>query len=897
MKKRYVITALLLAVLMLAGCANPGSGSVAKANIISAYDADKADYKLNVDTKNEIKDISSLLYGIFFEDINFAADGGLYAEMVANRSFEFTELAKDNQMFAWSTVRDAEAEVKINDTENCLNQNNTNYIVIKNSSSDYAGIQNRGFLEGMAVKDGEYNFSMYAKALGGYNGDMRVRLVSGKKILAEGVFTSVSDKWEKHEISLTCSEAASKNVYLQVLIENGEVAVDMVSLFPAETFKGRENGMRDDIASMLEEIHPAFLRFPGGCVTEGYDKETAYNWKASVGADENGNPLEFNGRYGDVAARRQGINIWTDINATDDEYPSFMSYGLGFYEFFLLSEDIGAVGVPVINCGLYCQPRGGRAVDIKSDDFKAYVQDMLDLVEFCRGDESTTWGKVRASLGHEEPFELKYICIGNENWGNDYFERYNEFVKVFNKAKEESPALYEGIELIYSSGTDDATSNSDYIKAYEYASDKLSDDENNFAGAIDQHYYNDPAWFFRNADYYDEANYSRTAEGMSENHGGKINVFLGEYASWSNRMLSALAECAYMTGLERNGDIVAMSTYAPLLSSTTARHWAPDLIWFNNSGVMGSVNYYTQMLFSRNGGTKLLSSSLDGAFIGDTPLCGRVGVGTWNTSASFDNVVVTDNKTGEVLAQDDFSSNTMKNWTKENEGRFKIKDGVLTQLSTGRQKTDIGSLIYFGDSSWSDYTFTVDATKIEGEEGFFIPFLVDGNDMFLWNIGGYGNTVSCLQENCYNTKSGQIYGTVKDFTAEEGRTYKLKIEVSGTKIKCFIDDELYVDYDAFSASEAEAYQVVSTDETGDIIIKLVNVTGDSKDFAINLENAGKLSEEAAVYQVAAEDLYKENVYGDSNQTVMESFTLSGISSQFNYTAPKYSATVIRISRK
>ena len=744
------IVALFLSVLMVASCIAacskaPSAAPDPDANKITPYDIENADYRLNIDAGDEIKDISSLLYGIFFEDINFAADGGLYAEMVANRSFEFTELARNNQMYAWSTVGGAEAEVKINDTENCLNENNTNYLVITNDKSDYAGVQNKGFLEGMAVKDEEYNFSMYAKALGGYNGDIRVRLVAGKETLCEGVFPSISDKWEKYEISLSGTKAVSKDVYLQVLIAQGEIAADMISLFPVKTFKGRENGLREDIATMLADIEPKFLRFPGGCVIEGYDETTAYDWKASVGADINGEPLEFKGKYGDVAARRQGIDIWTDINATDDPYPSFMTYGLGFYEFFEFSEDIGAVGVPVINCSLYCQPRNGKPVEIGTPEFERYINDMLDLVEFCRGGENTKWGKVRCSLGHTEPFELKYICVGNENWGKEYFERYNEFVKAFNNAKAENPALYDGIELIYSSGTDDATSNDDYIKAYEYASDKLSDEENNFAGAIDQHYYNDAAWFFRNADYYDEANYSRTTADMDKNHGGKINVFLGEYASWSNRMISALAESAYMTGLERNGDIVAMSTYAPLLSSTTARHWAPDLIWFNNSGAMGSLNYYTQMLFSKNQGTELLSSSLDGAFIGDTPLSGAVGVGTWNTAAKFDNVNIVSNETGEVLASDDFSNNTIKNWIRDNkDGVFRIKDGVMTQSSTERQTTDTGSLCFFGDSSWSDYTYTVEATKLSGEEGFFIPVCVRGNDMFLWNIGGYGNTVSLV---------------------------------------------------------------------------------------------------------------------------------------------------------
>ncbi|MDE5996355.1 MAG: hypothetical protein K2G56_05495, partial [Eubacterium sp.] len=388
----------------------------------------------------------------------------------------------------------------------------------------------------------------------------------------------------------------------------------------------------------------------------------------------NGLPLEFNGTYGDVAARKQGINVWTDINATDDEWPSFMSYGLGFYEYFQLAEDIGAVGVPVLNCGLYCQGREGKPVDMNSKRFAEYIQDMLDLVEFCRGDASTTWGKVRAALGHTEPFELKYICIGNENYGEDYYVRYKAFLDAFNQAKAENSDLYKGIELIYSAGVDDGLSGSDYLSSYEYAKKQLGSSKNaaDFAGAIDQHYYNDPDWFLKNADYYDEENYTRTVNNMTDTlYGGAINVFLGEYASLSNTFKSALSEAAYMTGLERNGDIVRMATYAPLFGSTTARHWAPNLIWFNNNSSIGSNSYYMQKLFSTNTGSKLLSSTLDGAAVEQKDIIGKVGVGTWYTSAEFDNVKIVNNDTGEVLGEDDFSlghKSFKKQWERVTDG-------------------------------------------------------------------------------------------------------------------------------------------------------------------------------------------------------------------------------------
>ncbi|MBQ7100310.1 MAG: carbohydrate binding domain-containing protein, partial [Clostridia bacterium] len=355
-----------------------------EANLISGYDT-SADYSLQIDAANEMHDISDLLFGIFFEDINFAADGGLYAEKAVNRSFEFTEVAAGDQLYGWSTVGGASVEVKVNDTANCLNENNTNYAVVTNSGDVPSGVANVGFLDGMSVEDGaSYRFSVWAKGLDGYDGRIYAEICVDGNSVGTAVIDGITDAWAKYELVLTSSQTASQNVTLQVLVDNGAVALDMVSLFPVDTFKGRENGMRKDLAVMLEELQPKFLRFPGGCIIEGYDRYSAYNWKDSIGVDSQGNPLYFNGGYGDVAARKQGMNIWTDFAATDDPYPSFMTYGLGFFEYFQLAEDIGAVGVPVLNCGLFCQMRGKGPVAMDTPEFEQYVQDMHDLVEFCR---------------------------------------------------------------------------------------------------------------------------------------------------------------------------------------------------------------------------------------------------------------------------------------------------------------------------------------------------------------------------------------------------------------------------------------------------------------------------------------------------------------------------------
>lgn len=904
MKK--IMAAVMSVITMLAG-GFLGDKPVEKvrpaANTVTAYDEAAADYRLSVDASEEIHDISDLLFGVFFEDINFAADGGLYAELVVNRSFEFTEIAAGDQLYGWQTVGEAAANVKINDAENALNENNTNYLVLSNSSSEKSGIANRGFLDGMAIeKDKSYNFSVYAKALDGYNGPVYVQLAVGDEIAGEAKIDSIADEWDKYSLSISSSETAYENVTLRVLIDNGSAAFDMISLFPEDTFKGRENGMRKDLGELLEELEPKFLRFPGGCIIEGYDYSTAYNWKDSIGTGSNGEPLEFGGIYGDVAARKQGTNLWTDIAATDDPFPSFMTYGLGFYEYFQLAEDIGAIGVPVLNCGLYCQMRGRGPVDMESEEFKQYIQDMLDLVEFCRGSADSKWGKVRASLGHEEPFELKYICIGNENEGEVYFERYSAFLDAFNKAKAADPELYEGLELIYSSGAFDGTHGENYIKSYEYAKKETENsyggDVLAFAGATDQHYYNEPEWFFRNTDYYDEENYKRNVSEMTDTiYGGGINVFLGEYAARSNNMKAALAEAAYMTGLERNGDIVRMAAYAPLFGNLTARHWAPDLIWFNNHQSTGSISYYMQKLFSTNAGLTLLKSTLEGAKIEQKALSGKVGVGTWYTSAQFDNVKVINNETGKTIESDSFTAVPLWwRWEKASDGDFKMEKGKLIQKSTWMQYSNTGSVAYFGSEDWTNYTYTVEATKLEGDEGFLIPFAVkDIDNNIFWNIGGWGNTVSALQRIENGVKTGKILGTDKPFAVETGKTYELKVVVSGTQVKCYIDGVLYVDYDFASDSEAEAYHVVSTDETGDIIIKIVNVTGTSKTLAVDVEGAD-VPVSAKIAQVAGESLADDNILGEKEDCIMEEFTVDGFSEKFNYTVPAYSVTCIRFSQ-
>ena len=345
----------------------------------------------------------------------------------------------------------------------------------------------------------------------------------------------------------------------------------------------------------------------------------------------------------------------------------------------------------------------------------------------------------------------------------------------------------------------------------------------------------------------------------------------------------------------KNGDIVEMAAYAPLFGNLTATHWSPDLIWFNNHQVTGSINYYVQKLFSVNQGSAVLNHTFTGANSEEKVLSGAVGVGTWYTSAKFDNLVVTDNETGKELAHEKFNTFlAKKDWNFATDGKWKIKNGALVNTTTDMAYSNTGSVAYFGDTNWDNYTMTVQATKLEGGEGFIIPFAVkDIDNNYFWNIGGWGNTISALQKIDAGAKTDKIVGTVKDITIETGRTYEIKLEVDGARVRGYIDGELYVDYDFGVKAQSKAYTVVSNDDNDDIIIKLVNVTEKASTVAVNIDNAN-IKSTAVVNQVAGDSLKNDNILGAEEDCIMKEFTLDGFSNQFNYTMPAYSVTSIRL---
>lgn len=521
--------------------------------------------EITVDNQKPEVTVASNMYGIFFEDINFAADGGLYAELVKNRSFDFP----NSPFMGWTTY--GKVEVK---TEGAPFPRNPHYLRLNNTGLlTGTGIINEGF-RGIGVeKDKKYNLSLYARKISSGEVKLKTEIISAAgEIIAKVEIEVSSPDWKKYKIELMPKETCSHSKLRIDLVTKGEVDIEHVSMFPADTWKGRENGMRKDLAQALADLKPGVFRFPGGCIIEGNNLETRYQWKNSVGPVEN---------------RPVNENRWNYVFQHRFTPDYFQSYGLGFFEYFQLCEDFGADALPVVSCGMACQfvteecAHGG--------DLEPFIQDALDLIEFANGPVTSNWGKVRAEMGHPEPFGMKYIGIGNEQWG----EVFPKHLEAFQKAIK---AKYPEIQIIGSSGPYADGEQFDYLWG---EMKKLN------VELVDEHYYKDPNWFLSNAGRYD--NYSRKGP----------KVFAGEYACHvqpekKNSFYSALCEAAFLTGIERNADVVRLATYAPLFAHVDAWQWKPDMIWFDNLRSVKSANWYVQKLYAHYPGTHVQKVKMNG---------------------------------------------------------------------------------------------------------------------------------------------------------------------------------------------------------------------------------------------------------------------------------------------
>ncbi len=536
--------------------------------------------KVSIDIhRNQVKSISDNLIGVFFEDLNYAADGGLYAELIQNRDFEYS--SKDgnpdkewNSKYAWSV--EGENIFFDIDRKDPIHFNNIHYAVL-DVKSPGGKFCNKGFDGIVLQKNEKYDFSFFVKVLDGGRSRFKIALIGNdNKELAKTVITTIGHEWKQKKAVLTAREGADNAKLIITPLDNGRYGLDMVSLFPQRTFKNRKNGLRADLAQMIADLKPKFVRFPGGCLAHGDGLDNIYDWKGSIG------PLE---------ARKPLPNIWR----------YHQTRGLGYFEYFQFCEDIGAEPIPVIAAGVCCQNSGtcssyswgevgcgGQQRGIPMDKMDAYIQDILDLIEYANGDsQNTKWGKIRAESGHPKPFNLKYIGIGNEDIITDVFKE--RFAMIYHAVKRKYPE----ITIIGTSGP--SCEGSDYEEGWNFA-DKLN------LSMVDEHYYRTPGWFIHNQGFYDF--YDRD----------KSKVYLGEYAAHlpggPNNIETALSEALYLISIERNADIVDMVSYAPLLAKEGHIQWKPDLIYFNNKEAKPTVNYYVQQLFSNYGGDEYIASSV-----------------------------------------------------------------------------------------------------------------------------------------------------------------------------------------------------------------------------------------------------------------------------------------------
>ena len=569
---------------------------IAASSLLGAY---AQPHTFDVSTKKVGAAVQPTMYGIFFEDINYAADGGLYGELVKNRSFEFPDA-----LMGWKAF--GKFEVK-NDGpfERC-----PHYVVLNYSGhNDTAtGLQNEGYFGIGIEKDEEYRFSVWAKTVSG-DANVEVSLVDESTMEEHQEFATAElkvsgNEWKKYELILKSPKTVQKaNLRLLLKGKNG-VALEHVSLFPKHTFKDRENGMRRDLAQALYDLHPGVFRFPGGCIVEGSSLDQRYQWKNTIGPVEN-RPLNGNRWLSTFNYR-----LFPDY---------YQSYGLGFYEYFLLSEDIGAEPLPVLNVGMACQfqNQNDPSAHVAVKDLQPYIQDCLDLIEFANGDVNTTWGKKRAEMGHPAPFNLKFLAVGNEQWDDLYYERLRPFVKAI-KAK------YPNIKLIGTSGPD--SEGEMFEKGWKAMKELKAD-------LVDEHFYRDEHWFLSHGLRYE--GYDRKGP----------KVFAGEYAchgkgkKW-NHFETSLYEAAFMTDLERNADVVDMATYAPLFAHVDGWQWRPDMIWYDNTRMFKSVSYYVQQMYACNKGTNVLPLTMNGKSV-----AGQEGQDGLFASA------VVDKKKGEIIVK------------------------------------------------------------------------------------------------------------------------------------------------------------------------------------------------------------------------------------------------------
>jgi len=805
-----------------------------------------ADASIRIDCNQVGHAISPRLVGLFFEDINFGADGGFSAELVINGSLEVPV-----DLLGWSQVgQGVSIEAQ---RESPLHIHNPTFLrLTSGDDAPSGGAENKGF-RGMGVKQGDtYRFVAQSRSSADQQAKLVVRLVAENgDSLAEKEVVVGGSAWKRVEVELVPETTAAK-ARLQLLLESkGNVDLDMISLCPTDTWKGRPHGMRKDLVQLLADIKPAFFRFPGGCIVEGSELKYRYQWKSTIGPRDE---------------RRLLLNRWnTEFGhrPTPDYYQSF---DIGFYEYFLLSEDIGAEPLPIINCGMACQFNTGELVPL--EELEPYIQDALDLIEFANGPADSTWGSKRAAMGHPKPFGMRMLGVGNEQWGPEYFERYRKFAEVLE-------AEHPEIELISTSGPFPAG------ERFDYAWPILRDLK---VPIVDEHCYATPDWFMREATRYDS--YDRKGP----------KVFMGEYATQSvqlvcpqnrNTLRCALAEAAFLTGIERNSDIVTMSAYAPLMAHEDAWQWRPNLVWFDNLKSYGSPSYYTQMLFSHHRGDSTRPTEVTDNRPDREP-GGRIGVGSVDASVEYRNIKFEND--GNVLfdqANLEDSDDILKmglgsKWT--------VGSDLVTQ--TSRQGY---ARAMMGDYQWGDGTLTLQARRVAGRGGLMV--LVrnsDGGSRIEWNVGTADGKHQLLSRQGTHWDVPKV-ADEQPGELETGRWYDVRIELAGDNVTCYLDGRQIHSGELRDPYIAQLFAVASVDEdSGETIVKVVNPTAKAANVEIDLAGADLASKSCKAITLASDNPEAENSIDAPKNIAPRESTLQLDGAKFQHSFPAYSFTVLRI---
>lgn len=799
-----------------------------------------AQVTIDIDTQQRGPKVSPMLYGIFYEDINHAADGGIYAELIRNRSFEdgprygapadmqgWTTLAASPSRLAARLIQPSKQTPLLNNV-----QHNALELTVNASSAAPVSLVNEGYWGINAVQGRSYRLSFWAKTLK-YKGSVKAALCSqdGSQTYAEtvvGGFPSAKAKgWTKYEATFTANDNDPKAQFALIFDGVGQVQLDMVSLFPP-TFKNRENGMRPDLANMLWQMHPKFMRFPGGCFVEGQESpDNAFRWERTIG------PIE----------EREGHwNVNWGYRTSD---------GLGYHEYLQLAEDLGAKPLYVVNVGLW---HGGMT---PYDSIQPWIDECMNAIEYANGPVTSKYGAMRAKNGHPEPFGLEYLEVGNENNQPDPRQQSDHYYDRFRLFKEQILKKYPKMHLIGNVAA--------------WGTDTPTWDSQERVELLDEHYYRNPAWFADNFHKYDT--YDR--------RGPKI--YVGEYAVTDGfgdlgNMNAALGETVYMMGMENNSDVVPLNSYAPIFVNENDARWRPDMIRFNSSRVMGTPSYYVQMLMPRNIGTQVVKVSQTNPYEGAafrkpvTPQKSRVGYATWGTKASYTHM--------DPLPKTGKPEYVVGDW--------QVTDGVLTQTSMREQCIALCTA-EVGDH----YTVKCRARKDDGREGFIIVFNYVDPQHYCWvNFGGWGNTQHGLEQ---ISGSGKSQTATKRGRVEAGRWYDVTLTVSGDSVKAWLDSDLVFDTVLKHDTSTGVFSSATIDDqTGELIVKVVNSQAEGTTARLNISNFAV--KRAKLIQLRANTGYDENTLQQPTNISPTEHELSPECNAVDVELPAYSLNIIRIKK-